>query len=257
MQIKMAFANSSSISFFPEKKNTMLYEQYQSLGLPCPSIDDGGVSKLNSSLSSLDFYLLDDIDTYLPSLHSEKPKIDLINDSINDNSVYQLPDDFFSDIDLSDLTQFSEISEEIDIEKWISEASFPSPQMDATNSCDSLFNEQYPINTDMIVPAASPPSLSSSSSSSLPSPSSSISSSPGPSLKRTKLSTIERKLRKKDQNKTAAEKYRFKKKSERTELLDRQAKLKRINKELKSELEDLSYRVQKFKQLFAEFVQPN
>lgn len=231
----------------------MLYEQYQSLGLPYPSINDGGISKLNSSLSSLDFYLLDDIDTYLPSLHSEKPKIDLINDSINDNSGYQLPDDFFSDIDLSDLAQFSETSEEIDIEKWISEASFPSPQMDATNSCDSLFNEQYPINTDMIVPAPSP----SSSSSSLSSPSSSISSSPGLSLKRTKLSTVERKLRKKDQNKTAAEKYRSKKKSERTQLLDRQAKLKRINKELKSELDDLSYRVQKFKQLFAELVQPN
>lgn len=242
----------------------MLYEQYQSPGLLYPSTSDGGISKLESSLSSLDFYLLDDIDTYLPSLHSEKPKNDLINNSINDNSAYQLSDDFFSDINLSDLTQFDETSnnitiDEIDLEKWITQTSFPSPPMETSNSSDSLswFDEQYPINTDMIVPATSPSSLSSSSSS-LSSPSSSISSSPAPSLlKRTKLSTVERKLRKKDQNKSAAEKYRIKKKSERTQLLDRQSKLKLINKELKSELEDLTFRVQKFKQLFAEFVQPN
>lgn len=242
----------------------MLYEQYPSLGLIQPSNNDGGIDKFESSSSSLDFYLLDDIDTYLPPLHSEKPKNDLINDSINDNSLYQLPEDFFSDIDLSDLNSYNEASnavsiDEIDIEKWINQASFPSPPMETTNSSDSLswFNEQYPINTDMIVPASPPSSSSSSSSSSSLSSPSSISSSPAPSLKRPKLTTVERKMRKKGQNKTAAEKYRVKKKSERTELLERQATLKLRNKELKSELDDLTYRVEQFKQLFTEFIQAN
>lgn len=88
-----------------------------------------------------------------------------------------------------------------------------------------------------------------------PSPSlSSTNSSPAPA-KKTKLSVNERKLRKKDQNKTAAEKYRLKKKSERHQLLDRQLKLKNQNTELKSELENLTYRVQQFKKLFSELVQ--
>jgi len=241
----------------------MLFEQYAYPDYLPPSIEDGGISKFNSSFTSLDFYLLDDIDTYLPPIHSEKTKNDLINDSTNDNSAYQLPDDFFSDIDLSELSHFDEKSEhlpidELDIEKWISEVSFPSPPMDTISSSisniedtSSLFSEQYPINTEMTAP--SPPSSTSSS----PSPSSTSSSSPEPSFKRTKLSTVERKLRKKGQNKTAAEKYRVKKKSERHQLLDRHAKLQARNKGLKLELEDLTYRVQQFKQLFANLVQTN
>jgi hypothetical protein len=86
-------------------------------------------------------------------------------------------------------------------------------------------------------------------------PLSSSSSSPAPSTKKTKLSTIERKLRKKDQNKTAAEKYRIKKKSERHLLLDRHLKLKNTNKDLKLELENLTFRVEKFKQLFVDLLQ--
>jgi len=86
-------------------------------------------------------------------------------------------------------------------------------------------------------------------------PLSSIGSSPAPAIKKTKLSVVERKLRKKDQNKNAAEKYRVRKKSERNQLLDRHLKLHNKNKELKLELENLTYRVQKFKQLFADFVQ--
>jgi hypothetical protein len=236
----------------------MLFEQYHPQDLLTPSINDGGINKLDSSLTSLDFYLLDDIDAYLSPIESKKTKNYLINDSTNDNSQFQ--EEFFSNLDLSDFTNFDEKSDffdnpipidELEIEKWISQSAFPSPPMDTTNSplssvddTSSIFpwiGDEYTRNTDMVVPP-SPPS-------------SSIGSSPAPGMKKTKLSIVERKMRKKGQNKTAAEKYRVKKKSERQQLLDRHLILHNKNKELKSELENLSYRVQQFKQLFAEYVQ--
>jgi hypothetical protein len=119
----------------------------------------------------------------------------------------------------------------------------PLSQVEDASSTLSWFGDEYPINTDMIVPLSPPLSASSSS--------------PGSITKKTKLSPGERRLRKKGQNKTAAEKYRIKKKSERNQLLDRHLKLKTLNKELKSELENLTYRIQQFKQLFNEFVQTN
>jgi len=73
----------------------MLFEQYHSQDLLTPSINDGGVSKLNSSLTSLDFYLLDDIDAYLAPIQSKQTKNDLINNSFNDNSQHQEEDFFF------------------------------------------------------------------------------------------------------------------------------------------------------------------
>jgi len=233
----------------------LLFEQYQSQDLLTPSINDGGVNKLNSSLTSLDFYLLDDIDAYLSPIQSKK---DLINDSSNDSSQYK--EEFFPDFDLPDFNTFDEQSvlldnsipiDELDIERWISEAAFPSPPMEVNDSplsniedTSSTFPsicDEYTTNIDMIVPPSPPLS--------------STGSSPAPSTKKPKLSVVERKLRKKDQNKTAAEKYRIKKKSERHQLLDRHLKLKTINKELKSELENLTYRVQQFKQLFVDFMQ--
>jgi len=86
----------------------MLFEQYHPQDLLTPSINDGGVNKLNSSLTSLDFYLLDDIDAYLSPIQSEKTKNDLINDSLNDNSQYQ--EELFSDFDFSDLNNLDENS---------------------------------------------------------------------------------------------------------------------------------------------------
>jgi len=238
----------------------MLFEQYPSQDLLTPSINDGGINKLKSSLTSLDFYLLDDIDAYLSPIHSKTNKIDLNNDSLNENSQHQEDqDDIFSDFDFSDINNLEEKSDfipldELELEKWISQSSFPSPPMDTNNSplshvddvssTLSWFGDEYPINTDMIVPLSPPLSTSSSS------PASSI-------TKKTKLSAVERRLRKKGQNKTAAEKYRIKKKSERNQLLDRHLKLKTLNKELKSELENLTYRVQQFKRLFNDFVQTN
>jgi len=237
----------------------MLSEQYHPQDLLTPSIHDGGVNKLNSSLTSLDFYLLDDINAYLfPSVQSKKNKNDLINDSNNDNSQHQ--EGLFDDFDFGDLNNFDEKSDflansilidELEIEKWISQSSFPSPPMDIDNSplsnledTSSTFpyiGDENTINTDMVVPLSPPLS--------------STGSSPEPLKKKTKLSTVERRLRKKDQNKTAAEKYRIKKRSERNQLLDRQLYLKNTNKELRLELENLTFRVQQFKQLFADVLQ--
>jgi len=238
----------------------MLFEQYPSQDLLTPSINDGGVNKLNSSLTSLDFYLLDDIEAYLPPVQIKSSKTNFINDSINENSQDQ--DDFFADLDFSDFENFEEKSDfipldELELEKWISQSSFPSPPMDSNNSplCSADENttsssssfpwigDDYTMNTDMVVPPSPPLS--------------STGSSPAPSIKKPKLTIVERKLRKKDQNKNAAEKYRIKKKSERHQLLDRHMQLRNLNKELKSELENLTYRVQQFQQLFAAYVPAN
>jgi len=239
----------------------MLFEQYHSQDLLMSSISDGGINKLNSSLTSLDFYLLDDIEAYLSPIRSKKTKNDLINDNNYDNSQHH--EDFLSNFDLSELQDFDEKSdflfdsisiEDLEIEKWISQSSFPSPPMDSANNSPltsvedtsstlSWIGDECPTSLDMIVPPSPPLSFTGSS--------------PAPSTKKTKLSTVERKLRKKGQNKTAAEKYRVKKKSERNQLFDRHLKLKNINKDLKLELENLTYRVQQFKQLFGDFVPAN
>ena len=62
-------------------------------------------------------------------------------------------------------------------------------------------------------------------------------------------------MRKKSQNKTAAEKYRKKKQSERNLLLDQHIKLKTTNQELRIELDNLTYRVEQFKKLFVDLLQ--
>jgi hypothetical protein len=235
----------------------MLFEQYQPQDILAPAINDGGVNKLKSSLTSLDFYLLDDIAAYLSPVHTKKTKNDLINDNNNDNN--QLYEEFFSNFDLSDLHDFDEKSdflshsisiEDLEIEKWISQSSFPSPPMDSNNSpfssaedTSSTFpwiGDEY---KDMVVPLSPPLS--------------SIGSSPAPITKKPKLSIVERRIRKKGQNKTAAEKYRIKKKSERHILLDQHSELKKKNKELKLELENLAYRVQHIKQIFNDVLQIN
>jgi len=235
----------------------MLFEQYSSQDLLTPSINDGGVNKLNSSLTALDFYLLDDIDAYLSPTDLKKPKHDLINNSFDDNNQYQ--EDFFSSFDFSELNDVEEKSDflsnsisidDLDLEKWISQSSFPSPPMETTSpsisnvedtslTFPSIYDE-YSKNIDMVVPPSPPLS--------------SIGSSPAPIIKKPKLSVVERKLRKKDQNKTAAEKYRIKKKSERHTLLDQHLQLKKSNTALKLELENLSYRVQHIKQLFVDLL---
>jgi hypothetical protein len=117
----------------------------------------------------------------------------------------------------------------------------PLSNVEDTSSTFPWIGDEYTSNLDMIVPLSPPLS--------------SIGSSPAPSIKKSKISVVDRKLRKKDQNKTAAEKYRLKKKSERHKLLDRHLKLKTSNKQLKLELENLTYRVQHIKQLFVDLLQ--
>jgi hypothetical protein len=233
----------------------MFHEQYYPQDLLTPAINDGGVNKLNSSLTSLDFYLLDDIDAYLPLVQSKKTKNDLINDSNNDNSQHE--EELFPEFDFLDFDNSEEKSEfldnsipidELEIEKWISLSCFPSPPMNTNNFSteDTLSTSpwsagEYTMNSDMVVPPSPPLS--------------STSSSPAPSLKKPKLSAGERRLRKKGQNKSAAEKYRIKKKSERQVLLDRHSHLRSINKDLKLEFENLTFRVQKLKELFVDLLQ--
>jgi len=236
----------------------MLFEQYHAQDLLTPSINDGGINKLNSSLSSLDFYLLDDIDAYLSPIQSKSNENDLNNDSIHENNQHQEHDIFFPDFDFSEFSNFKEETDfipldEIELEEWISQSSFPSPPMDTSSSPPSSIDDgsspfscsgdQYPINVDMVVPPSPPLST--------------LSASPALITKKPKLSVVERKLRKKGQNKTAAEKYRTKKKSERNLLLDRHLHVKNINKKLKLELENLTYRVQQFQQLCAGYIQSN
>ncbi len=86
----------------------MLFEQYPPQDLLTPSINDGGVNKLKSSLTSLDFYLLDDINAYLSPIHSNNNKNDINNDNLNENSQSQ--DDIFSDFDFSDINILEEKS---------------------------------------------------------------------------------------------------------------------------------------------------
>jgi len=69
------------------------------------------------------------------------------------------------------------------------------------------------------------------------------------------LTTNERKQRKKVQNKTAAEKYRVKKKTEKQILNEKRQLLTTSNKDLKLETENLQYRIQQLKQLFFDILQ--
>ena len=139
----------------------------------------------------------------------------------------------------------NDLNEQVDIGQLISSYSFAPFTDDSPSSFDdvsmSTVEDQQQLNSD----SASPPSP----------PLSSISSALSPSrFKRSKLTPVERKLRKKNQNKTAAEKYRIKKKTEHDQLLDRQTHLKTSNQQLKRELENMAFQVQQLKQLLIDVV---
>ena len=141
--------------------------------------------------------------------------------------------------------------------------SLPSPPLDGPNTSVSDDSTFYPIDDstslwvgeectiesnkpeDMIVPPSPPLS--------------SIASFPAgtreKSTRKSHLSMTERKLRKKDQNKSAAEKYRFKKRVERDELISRHTNLKNQNQELKYEFENLKFQLEQFKTLFVDVLQ--
>jgi len=255
----------------------MLFEQQQQQ-LQTPTINhlDGGSCTTANPLifSSPDFFLLDDIDYYLPSVHSKKNnkneyllsrQISNENDINNKDHEQQQQEELFADLDFCTLENFDEKSELIDhaaiiegweLEKWISQSAFPSPPMDTTQSPSSIedstsstipwVGEECTIQ-DMTVPL-SPPFSTVGSSSPPPPPTKKTGKKPG-------LTITERKLRKKDQNKTAAEKYRIKKKSEKYSVFDRHGQLKTINRDLKLEAENLKFRIEQLKQLFVDLLQ--
>ena len=237
----------------------MLFEQYQVDDLFTPSLIDGGVLAVHNSeesgVPSPDFFLTDSsIDAFFPvSLHSKQTK--------NDFCQHQEEDEIFPELDLSniDLDNLSGLTmikiiiisiisfsfsvefltdpfndESLDISKFISEVSFPSP-VDSTDFSPMSSSDESTMTNDRIVP---------------PSPTMSTG-----STKRSKLNPVERKIRKKKQNKNAAEKYRVKKKSERDQLLDRHGLLKSFNQNLKLEMENLTFQVQQLKQLLVDVVQ--
>jgi hypothetical protein len=129
------------------------------------------------------------------------------------------------------------------------DSTFYPVEDDSTSSTSLWVGEECIVESkasaDMMVPPSPP----------LSSTSSSPSMSNKGSTKKRSFSTIERKLRKKDQNKTAAEKYRLKKRSERNELITRHTNLKNQNRELKFEMENLTFQLEQFKQLFVDVLQ--
>jgi len=247
----------------------MLFDFDQSDDLLTPTINHGGVSGMNPILTSSDISLLDDNNIYFSPIPSKKNEYKLTapnNANENtDNNHQQQQDDLFSTFDFPVLSELSTTDLPIDglqLDKYINQVSFPTPPMDDTHtsmSDDSIF---YPTDDstlwvggectiesqnpgDMTVPPSPAPSLASSS----------------PSVsnkeltKKRSLSTIERKLRKKDQNKTAAEKYRLKKRAERDELIARHLELKHQNRELKFEMDNVTFQLEQFKQLFVDVLQ--
>lgn len=216
----------------------MSLEEYFVNELFTPSLLDGGLANnpFEQNPSSPDFILTDSfIDELFP--------LDPLKPTKNDLSQQEKHEDVIPDLDLSDIDfgQFSDLIENdqsFDIGSYISGMSFPSP-IDSSeyspSSNDGSFTDESSVNTDRTLPSS-------------PSTSSMI-------TKRSKLNPVERKLRKKTQNKTAAEKYRIKKKSERDQLIDRHTQLKSLNQNLRLEFENLSFRVEQLKKLLVDVVQ--
>lgn len=238
----------------------MLFDFNQPTGLLTPTINYGGVNRTNPILTSNNIFQLDENDDHFPSLTPKNNEYNLTTkDNTNENSDNnQEQDDLFSTFDFSVLSELDKTELQIDdlqFEKYLTQSSYPSPATDIHNSFlsdDSTspwIAAECTIESenmeDMMVPPS--PSLSSTSRSPL--------TAEKRSTKKGSISVADRKLRKKDQNKTAAEKYRLKKREERNELIARHLDLKNQNKELKFEFENLTFRMEQFKQLFVDVLQ--
>ncbi|CAF1005259.1 unnamed protein product [Rotaria sordida] len=240
----------------------MHFEYPQPGELLTPTINDGGgVNSINPILTSNDLFSFDDNDVCFSSVSSKKNEYELLSkDNINennDNNEHQQYD-LFSTFEFPVLSELDKTELQMDLlefDKYTSQSSIPCSQIDVLNSSisdDSIFpwiGEECTVESektdDMTVPSS--PSMSSDSLS------------PGiarkKSTKKTSLSAMERKLKKKGQNKTAAEKYRKKKQAERSELMTRYSNLKSHNQELKYKFENLTFRLENFKQLFVDVLQ--
>jgi len=227
-----------------------------------PTINPNGLVKVNPLLTSNGVFLLEENDIQFPSLTSNINEYNLVtkDNTIENNDNNQLNYDILSSFDFPVLTEL----EDVQYGKYLSQTSYATNAIDVqplSNSDDSKF---YPVDDDtspwiggectvgsesamedMAVPPSPVPSTTSDSSSVVEKR----------VTKKRAFSTTERKLRKKDQNKTAAEKYRLKKKQERDELVARHANLKNQNQELKFQLDNLTFRLDQFKQLFVDVLQ--
>jgi len=248
----------------------MYFNFEQSDELLTPLVDHVGV---NPFLTTNDLSSVDDRDICFSSIPSKKTEYGVTSKdhSNEDNELHQQQqDDLFSSFDFPVLSELSRTELQFDglpIDQDNIQNSLPSPSMDVQNSSDTNDTSFYPVDDDstsstfiwvggectvesklpgdMRVPL-SPPISSAASSPSV--------SQTGSSKKRS-YSMMERKSRKKDQNKTAAEKYRLKKRSERNELLTRHTDLKNQNRELKFDMENLTFQLAQFKQLFVDVLQ--
>jgi len=195
----------------------MLFDFNHSKDLLTPTINYGGVNKINPILTSSDLFPLDDNDVIFSSISSVKNEYELTsknNTNENNDHNHQQHDDLYSSFDFPVLSELdkSELSNDgFQLDKYIADSSFPSPPMDVHNlsiSDDSTFlpiddstssafqwvGEECTVELkhteDMMVPPS-------------PTPSSSSSASGSPlaarkkSTKKTSLSTIQRKLGKK------------------------------------------------------------
>lgn len=201
----------------------MSLEEYFVDDLFAPSLSDGSAIPFEQNPSSPDFVLTDSFFDHLFPLCQTKPIENVAIQHQEDKNEDFIPD-FDFDLSEFDLDHFTTNDESFDIGAFISETSFQSPIDSSEYSPSSNDGSLIDESTSIIV-------------------------------KRSKLNPHERKLRKKSQNKTAAEKYRLKKKSERDQLADRHSKLKNLNQNLRLEFENLSYRVQQLKQLLVDVVQ--
>ena len=221
----------------------MSFEEYYVDDLFTPSLLDGGAIPFEQHPASPDFILTDSFaDPLFPHSQSKTTKNDF---SEQHDDV--IPDLDLSDIDLDNLpgktprcsarvehrssSDLFQDDQSFDIGTYISAMSFPSPIESSEYSPSS--NDGSLIDDSPLTIESSPSSTSSM------------------VAKRSKLNPMERKLRKKKQNKNAAEKYRIKKKSERDQLIDRHTQLKTLNQNLRLEFESLSDRVQQLKQLLS------
>lgn len=237
----------------------MFFELEHTIELLTPTITHTGVSELNPLLTSHQVCHLDDNEIDFNGEHLTK--LVSINHSHDDSDEqHQEQEDLFSTFDLPVLNELNRTDSTFDgiqIEKYLTQGSFTSVAMntvDVSNSEDSTFypvedsnsSTQIWVGNECTVESQSPNEMNVPLTPPL---------SPRTSTKRRQLTTIERKIRKKDQNKTAAEKYRLKKRNEKCDLMTRHTELKSQNQELKFQLETVTFQLEQFKQLFVDVLQ--
>lgn len=237
-----------------------------------PIIIHDGVNSISQLFTSTEEFSVDDNNIYFSSIPSKLSEYELVTkDNTNENSdnKQQEQDDLFSTFDFPVLSELSKTDlqfDDLQLDKYVIQSSCQSltgdihdsllsddsvflPVDESTSMTSSWVGEECVIESknieDMMVPPS--PTVSSESGST------SISSKK--SSRRKNLSITDRKSRKKDQNKAAAEKYRVKKRAERDELITRHLKLKNQNQELKHELESLTLHLEHMKQLFVDVLQ--